>query len=186
MPNWRRAYVPGGVYFFTVVTDGRRPIFTDPAARTRLGNVIRACRTRWPFEMPAVVLLPDHLHAIWSLPPGDDAYSRRWGWIKKEFTKSYPAAGGKERHQSGGRQRDGRRGVWQPKFWEHTILDEDDFDRHMDYVHFNPVKHGLAPSPADWDASSFHRWVRVGVYPAGWGRGQPPPGVNGLDATVGE
>ena len=186
MPNWRRAKVPGGVYFFTVVTDGRRSIFACANARTRLGAVWRACRERWPFETLAVVLLPDHLHAIRSLPPGDDDYSRRWAWTKKEFTKAHLAAGGTERVRSAGRRRDGRRGVWQPKFWEHTVADEADFDRHMDYVHFNPVKHGLAASPGDWAASSFYRWVRAGVYPPGWGRRGVPPRLGQMDGTVGE
>ena len=186
MPNWRRAKVPGGVYFFTVVTDGRRPIFADADARGRLGDLLRDCRDRWPFQTLAVVLLPDHLHAIWSLPPGDEDYSRRWAWVKKEFTKAHLAAGGRERRQSEGRRRDGRRGVWQPKFWEHTIRDEADFDAHMDYVHWNPVKHGLAAAPREWAASSFHRWVRAGVYPPDWGRAGPPPGVESLAETVGE
>ena len=186
MPNWRRAKVPGGVYFFTVVTDGRRPVFADAEARTRLGTVMRRCRDRWPFETLAVVLLPDHLHAIWSLPAGDDAYSRRWGWIKKEFTKAHLRAGGSERTQSDGRRRDRRRGVWQPKFWEHTIRDEADFDAHLDYLHWNPVKHGHASAPREWEPSSFHRWVRAGVYPEDWGRTEQPPGIDRLGTTVGE
>ena len=91
MPNYRRAFVPGGMFFFTLVTDRRRPLFESPVARQLLGQCFRECQARWPFSMPAIVLLPDHLHAIWSLPPGDSNYSTRWAWIKKEFTKRWLA-----------------------------------------------------------------------------------------------
>ncbi len=141
MPNWRRAHVPGGSFFFTVVTDRRAQFLTDVPARPVLGNLIRKCQMRWPFHINAMVLLPEHLHAIWSLPPGDTDYPKRWAWIKKEFTKTWLSLGGTEQPQSPGRQRDGRRGVWQPKYWEHTLEDEDDFERHFDYIHYNPVKH---------------------------------------------
>jgi len=91
MPNWRRAHVPGGTYFFTVVTDQRRPLFADAEPRRLLGSVIRECRVQWPFSIHSIVLLPDHLHAIWTLPRGDDGYSQRWAWIKRHFTKRWLA-----------------------------------------------------------------------------------------------
>ena len=138
MPNWRRAVVPGGTFFFTVVTDQRRPVFTTPNARTILGNVIRECQQTHPFEIRALVLLPDHLHAIWCMPSGDANYSGRWQWIKTQFTQRWLAAGGTECAVTDGRKNDGRRGVWQPKFWEHTIEEEDDFQNHFDYIHYNP------------------------------------------------
>ena len=105
-----------GIFFFTVVTDRRRPIFDDAHARKILGSVFRECRVQWDFEVRAIVLLPDHLHAIWSLPRGDREYSKRWAWIKSQFTKRWLKAGGAEAQQTPGRKRDGRRGVWQPKF----------------------------------------------------------------------
>jgi putative transposase len=169
MPNWRRAHVPGGTYFFTVVTDRRRPLFADPSSRQTLGDVIRECRLQWPFDVHSIVLLPDHLHAIWSLPRGDADYSKRWAWIKRQFTKCWLVAGGTETGISEGRRRDGRRCVWQPKFWEHTIEDEGDMERHVDYIHYNPVKHGYARCPVDWPWSSFHKWVQYGAYPSNWG-----------------
>ena len=168
MPNWRRAFVPGGTFFFTVVTDHRAPILGQPLARKLLGQVIRECQIRWPFKIEAIVLLPDHLHSIWSLPSGDAAYSKRWAWIKAQFTKRWLAAGGVEQQITLGRVRDGRRGVWQPKFWEHTIESVEDFERCFDYIHYNPVKHGYVRCPRDWAWSSFHRWVRAGVYPPDW------------------
>jgi len=168
MPNWRRAFVPGGTFFFTVVTDQRRPVFHSENARIILGNVIRECLQSHPSEVRAIVLLPDHLHAIWCMPPGDTNYSGRWQWIKTHFTKRWLASGGSECAVSQGRKDDGRRGVWQPKFWEHTIEEEDDFESHFDYIHYNPVKHGYVRCPVDWEWSSFHRWVRRGVYSKRW------------------
>ncbi len=106
MPNYRRAYVPAGMYFFTLVTDRRVPILTDPLARRHLRRTFIECKRRWPFHIEAIVLLPDHLHTIWSLPPGDDLFSLRWAWIKKEFTKSWVAEGGAEQAVS-----DSRRGI---------------------------------------------------------------------------
>jgi putative transposase len=187
MPDWRRAFVPGGSYFFTVVTDRRACFLTTLPARAILGSMIRRCQLKWPFTINATVLLPDHLHAIWSLPSGDVEYPKRWGWIKKEFTKVWLGLGGREQRQTAGRKRDRRRGVWQPKYWEHTLETEDDFERHFDYIHYNPVKHALVKSPADWKWSSFHRWVAAGVYPANWAcSDNGPPSFDDIDDTVGE
>lgn len=165
MPDYKRAYVPGGSF---LVTHRRRRFLTQSDARTLLGNIIRECQQERPFDINAIVLLPDHLHAIWSLPHGDSDYSGRWGWIKKEFTKRWLESGGTETAISEARKREGRRGIWQPRFWEHTLEDEDDFERHFDYIHYNPVKHKLVKCPRDWEWSSFHRWVNYGAYPDHW------------------
>ena len=187
MPNYRRARVPGGCFFFTQVTDRRASLFRDAAARNLLASAFSRCRMRWPFAITAIVLLPDHLHTIWTLPPGDEDFSTRWAWLKKEFTKAWLAIGGTEQRISGGRKAERRRGVWQPRFWEHTVQDEGDFERHFDYIHYNPVKHGLVSTPPEWPWSSFHRWVRRGVYPPNWASGtDPPPNLNGMDDKVGE
>lgn len=173
MPNLRRAFIRGGTFFFTLVTNRRAHLFAQARAKRLLGTTFRRCQEKWPFTFNALVLLPDHLHAIWSLPPGDDEYPKRWGWIKKEFTKEWLSVGGMEESISAARQEERRRGVWQPRYWqprywEHTLEDEDDFERHFDYVHYNPVKHGYAKCPRDWPESSFHRWVAAGVYPEHW------------------
>ena len=186
MPNYRRYRTEGATYFFTLVTDGREPLFADPAAVQLLGRVLRDGRDRWPFETAAMVLLPDHLHAVWTLPPGDDDYSRRWAWAKKEFTKAWLATGGGERPVSAGRQRDGRRGVWQPKFWEHMIRDQDDFEAHCDYTHYNPVRHGLVARVADWPHSTFARHVAAGAYPPEWGTGLIDPRFAVIAGRAGE
>ena len=130
------------------------PIFRDPPGRPLLGSMVRRAQLKWPVTINAIVLLPEHLHTIWSLPSGDSEYSGRWGWIKKEFTKEWLALGGVEQPVSAGREHEGRRGVWQRRFWEHTLESEDDFERHFDYIHYNPVKHGhvrcprIGPGPA--------------------------------------
>jgi len=169
MSEYRRYFVPGGTYFFTVVTEGRAPLFGQAAARELLGSAFRRCLLRDRFEVIAMVLLPDHLHAVWALPAGDDRYSRRWQWIKREFTRAWLALGGHEQPRSDSRLSQRRRGVWQRRFWEHAVRDESDLEAHFDYIHYNPVKHGLVARPQDWPWSSFHRWVRAGHYPIGWG-----------------
>ncbi len=170
MSEYRRYFVAGGTYFFTVVTDARAPRFDDALARRLLGSVLRRCVLRAPLRVLAIVLLPDHLHCLWTLPPGDSDYSARWNWIKGEFTRQWLQLGGRESPPTQARRSQRRRGVWQRRFWEHTIRDENDLERHADYIHYNPVRHGLATRPRDWPWSSFHRWVRLGHYPADWGR----------------
>ena len=184
MPNYRRDWSPGATYFFTVVTHRRSPLLCTDLARPLLHAAFEDCRRECPFDMPAVVLLPDHLHAVWTLPPGDDDFAGRWARIKGDFTRQYTSAGGGERSVSAGRHRQRRRGVWQPRFWEHLIRDEADYERHFDYVHWNPVKHGHVPRVVDWEWSSFHRWVAAGVYPPDWGCG--PERFTGAERTTGE
>jgi len=182
MSDYRRYFVPGGTYFFTVVTKNRRPLFDSAAARSLLGKTMRECFRRHPVRVVAIVLLPDHLHVIWTLPPGDDAYSMRWRWIKREFTRGWLAVGGKEEARNLSSIRERRRGIWQRRFWEHTIRNVEDLEAHFDYIHFNPVKHALVARPRDWLWSSFHRWVRQGHYPINWGAAltlRPLPGNGG-------
>ncbi len=156
------------MFFFTLVTDKRRPLFQSAAARTLLGKCIRDCQSRWPMKIPAMVLLHDHLHAIWSMPPGDSSYSTRWAWIKKEFTKGWLALGSDETEVSEARRHERRRGVRQPRYWEHSIRDEEDDERHFDDIHYNSVKHGYVRCPHEWPYSSFHSWVRAEVYSWHW------------------
>lgn len=185
MPDYRRYFVEGGTYFFTVVTAGRMPLFRDSRARTLLGRMIREVRDETRLETIAIVLLPDHLHAIWTLPPGDKAYPARWKAIKARFTSDWLAGGGAEAPVSPGYRAQRRRGVWQPRLIEHTIRDEDDLHAHADYLHYNPVKHRLARSPKDWPWSTFHRFVTTGHYDLDWGSStRKPPVFDGVDADL--
>ncbi len=169
MSDYRRWRVSGGMYFFTIVTQGRRPLFQDAAHRARLRQAIRQVRSRLPFDIFAIVLLPDHLHTVWSLPSGDANYSTRWRQIKSLFTRSYLQDGNAEAPVTEQRQARDEHGVWQRRFWEHTVREEDDLKRCVDYLHFNPVKHGLVKAVRDWPWSSFHRFVRLSEYDANWG-----------------
>src|SRR5258708_19885079 len=164
MPNYRRNYVPGGTYFFTLVTQDRQPILTSAIARRCLRRAIRAVRRKRPFTLFAIVVLPDHLHAVWKLPPGDSDYSLRWSQIKEEFTRRYLKSGGPEATRSPSRALHRERGVWQSRFWEHTCEDENDLKRCVDYVHWNPIKHKLVSPVRDYSWSSFRRFVRFVEY----------------------
>ncbi len=170
MSHYRRCYQPGGSFFLTVVTEHRRPILCSDLGRGALRAAILESQGRWPFRLDAMVLLPDHFHVILVLPPGDTDYSKRLGFIKKGFTQTWLAHGGIEQFRSASRHRQRRRGVWQRRFWEHTLRDECDYNNHLNYIHFNPVKHGYVACPADWPYSSFHRWVDRGFYEPTWGR----------------
>ena len=169
MPQYRRSTLEGGTYFFTVVTYDRLPILTTDDARPLLHSAWMDVHTRFSFTTIAVCLLPDHLHCIWSLPAGDADYSVRWKEIKRLFTKSYLSQIGPGKTRNASRLKRGEAAIWQRRFWEHTLRDQDDLHRHMDYIHYNPVKHGLAERVVDWPWSSFHRYVKQGYYEIGWG-----------------
>ena len=164
MPTYRRDQTQGGCYFFTVALAERRnnPLLVQHI--TQLREATRAVQQAHPFEIVAAVVLPDHLHAIWQLPEGDADYSTRWSLIKAAFSRQLP----KQERVSVSRQERRERGIWQRRFWEHRIRDEDDLRRHVEYIHYNPVKHGHAASPIEWPHSSLHRYIRQGVYPSDW------------------
>jgi putative transposase len=163
MPDYRRNRVPGGTYFFTVNLLERSSglLITHIDA---LREAVRKVRAQRPFHIDAWVVLPDHMHAVWTLPPSDNDYSARWKAIKIAFAKTLP----KTEYLSPARSAKGERGIWQRRFWEHTIRDERDYAAHVDYVHINPLKHGLVSSVKEWPHSSFHRFVEQGVYALDW------------------
>jgi putative transposase len=175
MSDYRRWFLAGGTYFFTVVTYNRQPILCDDLARDCLRKAIETVRKTRAIEIVAFVLQPNHLHAVWALPPGDGDYSTRWRRIKEEFTQAYLSRGGRELTISAPRARRAERGVWQRRFWEHSVRDEEDLKRCVDYVHWNPKKHGLVPNVRDWPWSSFHRYVAAGEYEVNWGATDPTP-----------
>ncbi|OGO28149.1 MAG: hypothetical protein A2W33_03955 [Chloroflexi bacterium RBG_16_52_11] len=169
MPEYRRSWIEGGTYFFTVVTYHRLPVLTTDAARKLLRHAWVNVRERFPFTLDAVCLLPEHIHCIWILPEGDADYSIRWKEIKRLFTKGYLDQIGPGEIRNESRVNRGEAAIWQRRFWEHTIRDEEDLNRHRDYIHYNPVKHGLVPSVSAWPWSSFHRYVKMRYYQSGWG-----------------
>ena len=169
MSDYRRWYVPGGTFFFTVVAYNRRPILTTDAGRRLLRTAIESVRGRHPFTLVATVLLPDHWHLVMQLPSGDQRYSLRMKQIKAEFSDQWLVAGLPEAKVTESQRLRGERGIWQPRFWEHTVHDADDLEHCADYIHWNPRKHGLVQCVADWQWSSFHRFVQLGQYDINWG-----------------
>ena len=163
MSNYRRAYQPGGCYFFTLVTHQRQPWLTQPANIERLRLAFRTVKAVRPFEMDALVIMPDHLHCLWRLPEGDSDFSERWRQIKRFVSIGVEA-------KTNAR---GEKLLWQRRFWEHVIRDQADWNKHMDYIHYNPVKHGYVNNPADWAHSSFNRALERGWYEANWGTQEP-------------
>lgn len=168
MSRYRRAAVAGGSYFFTVVTYRRQPILCDVAVREALRAAITTVRASRPFTIDAWVLLPDHLHCIWTLPEGDADFSTRWMLIKRLVSLACRDVYRRTDLLNDSKQKHRESTLWQRRFWEHHLRDDDDFNRHMDYVHFNPVKHGLVTTPTAWPHSTFHRYVAAGIYPADW------------------
>jgi REP-associated tyrosine transposase len=163
MTNYRRHRIAGGCYFFTAnLAERRSRLLTEHIDLLRAA--FRYTRSRHPFTIDAIVVLPDHLHAIWTLPEKDRDFALRWRLIKATFSRRLPTG----ERISLSRAAKGERGIWQRRYWEHAIRDDNDFARHMDYIHINPVKHGLVNRVRDWPYSSFHRLVRQGVYPVDW------------------
>src|SRR5690348_8254467 len=153
MPNYRRVLVPGGTYFFTVNLQQRElSLLVDHIANLRAA--FRTARAERPFELIAAVVLPDHLHCVWRLPEGDADYATPWRHIKSLFSRSLMVAGSASR-----RANRCERGIWQRRFWEHCIHNERDLLAHIEYVHFNPVKHGYVGDTREWPYSTIHRYT---------------------------
>lgn len=171
MSHYRRSNAPGASYFFTVVTHRRQPILCDEAVRNTLRSAIEKVRVAHPFSIDAWVLLPDHLHCVWTLPAGDCDFSSRWAAIKHAVSWNCRSSYRREELLSNSKRKRHESTLWQRRFWEHLIRDEDDLARHIDYIHYNPVKHGYAKHAGDWPYSTFHRFVRDGIYPSDWGGG---------------
>jgi putative transposase len=175
MTNYRRSDIAGATYFFTVnLADRSQSLLTDHIAALR--GAFAYTRERHPFVVDAIVILPEHLHTIWTLPDGDGDFALRWRLIKTVFSRGLPQG----EHRSPSRTSKGERGIWQRRYWEHLIRDEADFSRHVDYIHINPVKHGWVSHVEDWPHSSFHRFVRAGILPVQWA------GDEGVNLLCGE
>ncbi len=163
MTDYRRYRIEGGTYFFTVnLAERNRTLLTEHIGILR--EAFREVKEAHPFKIDAIVILPDHLHTIWTLPNGDHDFSQRWRQIKSAFSREIA----KEERISQSRLCKQERGIWQRRFWEHVIRDEEDFNRHVNYIHINPVKHGYVKKVDDWPYSSFHQYVRLGILPVDW------------------
>ncbi|MFZ2452728.1 MAG: transposase [Methylovulum miyakonense] len=166
MTNYRRYRIEGGCYFFTVnLAERKRQLLVEHIGLLRAA--FREVMVAHPFKVEAVVVLPDHLHTIWTLPEDDTDFSLRWRQIKSAFSRGLV----KNDRISASRARKQERGIWQRRFWEHAIRDSNDFQRHVDYIHYNPVKHGYVGQVTDWPYSSFHRFVHLGYLPVDWAGG---------------
>ena len=164
MTGYRRNFIAGGSFFFTVnLADRRQQLLIEHIEELR--DVFRTVRQRHPFEIDAMVVLPDHLHAVWTLPEGDADHPKRWSLIKAGFSRGLPRTESIRASRLGKRER----GIWQRRYWEHQIRDDGDLVRHVEYVHFNPVKHGYVKQAADWPYSSIHRFIREGRVAETWG-----------------
>ena len=163
MSNYRRAKISGGTFFFTIVLADRSSNLLLEGI-DYLKRAYRIVQERRPFETVAICVLPDHLHAVWVLPEHDTDFATRWNLIKGGFSRNFDA---RLRSQSKTLRRE--KGIWQRRYWEHAIRDDADLERHVDYIHFNPVKHGHVTRVADWPHSSFHRFVERGLLTADWG-----------------
>lgn len=175
--QYRRNREAGGTYFFTLVTYQRQHLLTIPENIIRLRTAFKREMHKRSFEIEAIVILPDHLHTLWILPETDDDYSTRWSNIKRYFSTACVGVTGDVLKS---RQSKRNKPVWQNRFWEHTIQNERDRQNHMDYIHYNPVKHGLVKSPGEWPYSSFRRSVKKGWYEESWGKGEPE-NIKGMD-----
>jgi putative transposase len=162
--------ITGGTFFFTVVTYNRRMIFRTPDNIGLLRTIFKEVMAKHPFTIDAAVILPEHLHCIWTLPEGDRDFSMRWRLIKSDFTRRCDQV--YKITPSAVRQYKKEQAIWQRRFWEHQIRDETDFIRHVEYIHYNPVKHGLVDSPKDLPYSSFQKYVKEGKYEIDWGEGK--------------
>ena len=168
MPNYIRADAPGATFFFTVnLHDRGARYLVDHVAELR--SCVAQVKEKHPFDIDAMVVLPEHIHALWRLPVDDGDYSTRWMLLKQAFTRRLEELGVLAPAGAKPRGKKGERALWQRRFWEHRIRDEDDLNRHVDYIHFNPVKHGWVLRARDWPYSSLHRYVREGKLPADWG-----------------
>ena len=164
MPNYRRAKIPGATWFFTVNLLKRRNNNLLIEEISLLKDCIKKVYVSHPFEIVAWVVLPDHMHCTWKLPKGDADYATRWHLIKTHFSKTLAI----NEYRSPSRIKNAERGIWQRHYWEHWIRDEQDFQRHFDYIHRNPLKHGLVTRVADWPHSTFHKYAKADIYSQNW------------------
>ena len=169
MAHYRRSNIAGGTYFFTLVTYRRRFVFDHAASRQILREIVLEVRAKHPFTIDAWVVLPDHMHCIWTLPEDCADFSRRWSLIKSGFSRRAKSLFHVDGWMNASKRKRRELTIWQRRFWEHRIKDEEELNIYLDYTHYNPVKHGWVEKVVDWPFSTFHRYAKAGMYPQGWG-----------------
>jgi len=173
MSNYRRAAAKGASYFFTLVSYQRRNIFCDQSIRFALRQAIKRVQNKSPFSIDAWVLLPNHMHCIWTLPEGDNNFSQRWSSIKRRVSIECGQQYKQQQLLTESKVKRRESTLWQRRFWEHQIRNQQDFNNHLDYIHYNPVKHNYCYSPSQWQYSTIHRYIKEGYYPYNWGEQEP-------------
>ena len=191
MSQYRRYYLPGGTFFLTLVTYNRQLLFESAENLDRLRNAVIKVKKEKSFVILGAVILPDHIHFLWQLPPNDSDYSQRVSRLKVLFTRSLHGKNALSQDVSVSRRKHRESNIWQRRFWEHTIRNETDFQHHLDYIHYNPVKHGLVSCPHFWQYSSFSNWVNKGIYSQDWGcacgkNKQKIPDFSQISRSIGE
>ncbi|MBY6018270.1 REP-associated tyrosine transposase [Ferrimonas balearica] len=166
--SYRRVRIAGATYFLTIaLRDRDSALLLENVVALR--RTLRQVKHRYPFHIDAMVVLPDHIHAIWTMPKGDADYSTRVGMMKAQFSRALVES----KHRRASHKQKREKGIWQRRFWEHWVRDEADFKAHVDYIHINPVKHGLVSRACDWPYSSIHRYIREGLLPEDWATDMP-------------
>ncbi len=173
--RYRRLFIPGATYFLTLAVHQRSPIFSDANVVGLYRSAVQKVQAAWPFTLDAEVILPDHIHMLWTMPEGDADYPMRVRLIKSAFTRSLLRKRQHAGERSDSRSSKGEQAIWQRRYWEHTIRNDRDFQAHLDYIHINPVKHGFVSAARDWPHSTFLAWVERGVYDLTWGSSDMPP-----------
>ncbi len=164
MPKYIRSQLAGATYFFTLTLAQRQTQFlTDNIHLFR--QAYQRTNALHPFTTVAICVLPDHLHAIWQMPVDEGDFALRWRMIKSNFSRNF----GANQQRSNSKIKHREKGIWQRRYWEHQIRDEIDLQRHVDYIHYNPLKHGYVKQVKDWPYSTFHKYVVQGVYTENWG-----------------
>jgi putative transposase len=191
MQNYRRIYLPGGTFFLTLVTYNRTPLFSNSENIFCLRFALANVKSEMPLRIDGAVIMPDHIHFLWTLPPEDTNYSKRIGKLKVLFTKSIQDRENLPENISISRRKHRESNVWQRRFWEHAIRDENDFEMHLNYIHYNPVKHNIVSCPHLWEYSSFNKWVKKGAYTMDWccvcdGKASRTPDFTKIADQVGE
>jgi len=171
MPDYRRFYIPNSITFITCVTRDRYPYLKSKSDIDLFFSTLARVKEIKPFELMAYVVLPDHFHWLMKVDQSSGNFSKVMHSIKRNFTQNYKQAHNVQKSIS----------IWQRGFWDHVIRDERDLEIHLDYIHWNPIKHGCVNKPSNWPYSTYRDWEGMGIYDLGWGCVEIPENISGLN-----